>query len=128
MRFIPLGTVSETPSMVRVTCSVGLSGISISGNRRGGQALLLGDVVLELVPERRHVAPHGHGDGVPQGTDGVSLDPIAHVDEEVQVGHLAPSALEPLEDLNVPAGPLAAGSALAASLVSVEARQVQESV
>src|SRR5882672_10958605 len=115
MRLVPLGTLTETPSMVRVTCSVGVSGISTSGNRRGGgQALLVGDVVRELVPERRHVAPHRHGDGVPEGTDGVSLNPIAQVDEEVQVGQLALAVLEPLEDLDVPAGPLTAGRALAA--------------
>jgi len=99
MRFHSFGNGHETPSMVRVTCRYGLSGISISGNRRGGQAttIIRGDVVLELVPERNHSSSR-HGDGVPR--DMMVFPWIrSSVDEEVQVDIFAPSRLERSRDL-----------------------------
>ena len=84
-----------------------------------------GDRFLELVAELRHHAPHRHRHRVAEHAQAVADDVLLHRGDDVEVhrGRLARD--HPLEHLHRPVGALAAGGALPARLVVVEARRAQ---
>src|SRR5207247_10131735 len=77
------------------------------------------DVGLELGPELGHVARDRHRRRVPERAEAMAEDPVADVEEQVELGLLGAPGLDLLQDLHHPAGPLAARRALAARLVHV---------
>src|SRR5205085_6636042 len=96
-----------------------------SENRAVEGAALLGDVLLELAPELAHEAEHRHRRAVAERADGVADDVGRDVGDLVELSHVAVAVLDLVEDAIDPAGALAAGRALTAGLVLVEARQVE---
>src|SRR4029077_20325304 len=121
-------TPSST-SMVRPSISIlGMSeGMSLQRRHIGPQrAAAEGGVLFELGAELGSERPRGHGSSVRQRTDGVALDVVGDVQEQIDVGRRGGPILEPRQHAMEPAGALAARRALAARLVVEEAAQVQE--
>src|SRR4029077_17587125 len=64
-----------------------------------------GSVLLELGAGPRGEGAGRHGRAVGQGTDGVALDVVGHVEEEIDVRGRCPAVLEPARHAGEPAGP-----------------------
>src|SRR5437868_2010408 len=79
-----------------------------------------GDVGLELVAELVDVARDRDRGGLAQRAEALAVDPVAHVEEEVELVLLRLARLESAQDLRHPARSLAARRALATRLVLVE--------
>src|SRR5262245_60370389 len=80
------------------------------------------DVRLVLVPELVDVAENGDRVRVAQRTETLPEDPVAHREQQVEVGLRAATVLDLLEDLRHPLRSDAARRALPARLVLVELR------
>src|SRR5438128_8816652 len=78
------------------------------------------DVRLELLAELLDVARDGDRGGLPERAEALPVDPIAYVQQEIQLVLLGVPGFEPAQDLRHPAGSLAARRALPARLVLVE--------
>src|SRR5260221_5458078 len=93
--------------------------------RRGAteRAAALLDVRDELVAELRDVRRDDDRVGVAERAEALAVDPVAHVEEEVEVALRRPAVFELAEDRGEPARSLAARRALAARLVLVELRE-----
>src|SRR3954454_8354080 len=81
------------------------------------------DVRLELVPELRDVARDDDRVGVAERAEALAVDPVAHVEQQVELALARGAVLELAQDRRQPARPLAARRALAARLVLVELRE-----
>ena len=80
---------------------------------------------LVLVAELRDVARDGHRRGVAERAEALAEDPVADVEEQVELALLGATLLDPAEDVDLPADALAARRALAARLLLVELRDAQ---
>src|SRR3989440_9297971 len=125
MTSVPFGTLTGTPSMVRLTSSSGITRPpslfprppwSCHHHRLASPR----DVVFELVPELLDPGDDGRGARVRQDADRLSGHVLREVEQQVQVGHLATSREDALEDLGGPRRALTALGALRARLVRVE--------
>ena len=76
----------------------------------------------ELGPELLDVAGNGDRRRLAERAQALAVDPVAHVEEKVELGLLRLARLEPAQDLRHPARALPARRALAARLVLVELR------
>src|SRR2546428_5286216 len=83
------------------------------------------DVALELLAEARDVARDRHRGGVAERAEALAEDPVADVEEQIELRLLGAPALDLAQDLHHPARPLAARRALPAGLVHVELRHAQ---
>ena len=104
---------------------------SWSGVTGSGRGLVRPDVVLELGPELGDRVLDRPGGAVGQAADrrpGHDAHVVGHLEQDVEVLDPAAAGLDPLDRLVHPAGPLAAGGALAAALVGEEPRGVVEVV
>src|SRR5215470_14254871 len=90
------------------------------------QALLVVDVILELVAEMLDEALHRQRRGVAQRTDRAAGDVVGDVHEHVEVLASTLSMLDAVDHAPQPACPFSARRALAAGLGEVEVRQPQE--
>src|SRR3954447_19977950 len=77
------------------------------------RAAALVDVALELLPEARHERSHRHRHRVAQRAEALAEDPVAHVQQQVELVLAGIAHLDPAQDLLAPSGALAAGRALA---------------
>src|SRR5262245_11043334 len=91
--------------------------------REGATALV--DVSLKLVSEARHVACDRHGRRVSERTQAIAEDPVADVEEHVELALSRVALLDLPEELHHPASSLPARRALSARLVHVELRDTQ---
>src|SRR5205807_9025756 len=117
---VPFGTVTERPSMVSVTIG------TESGTRPHPlhRALVAKRVLLVLIPEvphRRHDHPARRVAQAAQAA--AALQALLDVVEDPQVGGAAAAGQDALERPHRPVAANAAGRALAAGLVRVEAEQ-----
>src|ERR1700704_6763840 len=108
MRLVPGSTSTSLPSIV----SLGIAR----------------DQGLELLTELLDVADVGADRAVVEGADGGAGAALGHVQDRVEVLLAALPLHDPVAHLVDPAGGLAAGRALAARLVRVEARHHHESL
>src|SRR5690242_15524352 len=119
MTMLPSGTATLLPSM-----STSIMG---SDRRRGrvrtDHALLVLDVVHELVAEVLDHGAHRHGRRVAERADRAALDVVGDRVEQLDVAHAALPVLDAVDHAPQPAGALAARRALAAALVHVEVRE-----
>src|SRR5260221_4148921 len=88
----------------------------------GERAAALVDVALELVAEAGHVAGHRHRHRVPERAQALAEDAVAHVQEQVELALAGLAHLDPADDVDAPAGALAAGRALSTAHVAGEIR------
>jgi hypothetical protein len=86
------------------------------------RAATLVEMALELVAELRDVARHRHCGRVAERAEAVAEDPVADVQQEIELALLRLARLDLLEQVDHPPGPLAARRALPARLVLVELR------
>src|SRR5438094_1762946 len=80
------------------------------------------DVRLELAAELVHVARHCDRSRLAERAEALAVDPVAHVEQQVELRLDRFARFEPAQDLGHPACPLTARRALAAGLVLVELR------
>src|SRR4051812_38803345 len=78
------------------------------------------EVRHELGPELLDIAGNGDRRRLAERAQALAVDPVADVEEEVELGLQRLARLEPAQDLRHPARPLPARRALAARLVLVE--------
>src|SRR5438034_4148816 len=83
------------------------------------------DVLAELVAELVDVARDRHRGRVAERAETVAEDPVAHVEQEVELVLLGVAVLDSVQELHHPTGALAARRALPARLVHVELRHPQ---
>ena len=97
------------------------------GQRRlaAERAAALVEVPLELVAELRDVARDDDRRGVAERAEALAQDPVADVEEQVELALRGAALLDPSEDVDLPADALAARRALAAGLLLVELREAQ---
>src|SRR5256885_7785110 len=74
------------------------------------------NVVAELAAELVDVARDRHRGRVAERAEAVAEDPVADVEQEVEVVLLGVAVLDPVQELHHPAGALAARRALVARL------------
>src|SRR5258708_13980507 len=108
MRLVPGATSTSFPSIV----SLGIAR----------------DQGLELLTEFLDVADVGADRAVVEGADGGAGAALGHVQDRIEVLLAALPVHDPVRHLVDPAGGLAAGRALAARLVRVEARHHHETL
>src|SRR5215468_3452761 len=116
MMVLPLSTWTLRPSISTFT---GGRGSDIVRD----QALLVVDVVLELVAEMLDEALHWQRRGVAQRADRPAGDVVGDVHEHVEVLASTLAALDAVDHAPQPSRPFAARRALAAGLGEVEIRQ-----
>src|SRR5438309_12038291 len=80
------------------------------------------DMLAKLVAELVDVARDRHRGRVAERAEAVAEDPVAHVEQEVELVLLGAAVLDPVQELHHPARPLATRCALPARLVHVELR------
>src|SRR3989440_9010678 len=133
MTSVPFGTLTGTPSMVRLTSSSGITRPpslfprppwSCHHHRFASSR----DVVFELVPELLDAGDDGRGARVRQHADRLAGHVLGEVEQQVQGGRLALARENALEDLGGPRPALAALRALRARLLGAEARQPHDLV
>src|SRR5882757_5130579 len=128
MTMLPSATLIFLPSSSISTMVVVASGSGQLGSHgralraRADQAVLVLDVVRELVAEVLEHAAHRHRGSVTQCADGAAHDVLGHRIEQLQIFHAALALLDAMHDAPQPAGALAARRALPARLVHVEIR------
>src|SRR5437879_4518016 len=127
MTSVPFGTLTGTPSIVRFTSS---SSITLPSSpvplRRSCHHHRLApprEVILELASELLDPGDDGRGARVRQHADRLAGHVLREVEQQIQVGRLALSGEDALEDLGGPRRALAALGALRARLVGVKAGQ-----
>src|SRR5262245_13444277 len=114
--------MTVTPSSTSIVwSSISILGMGSQRRRLGAEgAAAKGGVLLELRTELRREGPGRHGRTVGQGADGVALDVVGHVEEEVDVPGRRAADLEAAQHAGEPPGALAARRALPARLVVEE--------
>ena len=95
---------------------------------RLGLAALAAMTCLELVAELADHRADRHRHRVAEHAEAVADDVLLHRGDDVEVHRRRLAAHDPFQHLHRPVGPLAAGRALAAGLVVVEARRAQRHV
>src|SRR3954471_15323849 len=140
-RPVPFGTCTSFSSTVMRTSSGALSGnhlrdrrvrVLIDGSEEVRERRVLAErtaavreVRAELVAELRHAGRDRHRGRVAEHAQALADDPVADVEQDVDVLLRRAAVLDRLEDLHEPARPDAARRALAARLVHVELRDAQ---
>src|SRR5579862_4281458 len=89
------------------------------------RAAALVEVAAELVAELRDAARDGHRGRVAEHAEALADDPVADVEQELEVALARGAALDGPQQLHEPARADAARRALAARLVHVELRDAQ---
>src|SRR5215510_14487625 len=119
-------TMTVTPSSTSIRLpSISTVGMGARGCRLGAERTATErGVLLELGTELRDEGARRHRSAVREGADGVALDVVGEVQQEVNVARDGPAVLETVEYPLEPARPLTAGCALAARLVVEELDQV----
>src|SRR5438477_152609 len=82
-------------------------------------------VLVELVAVLRHAARHRHRSRVAEHAEALADDPVADVEQELEVVLARAAVLDGAQELYEPARADAARRALAARLVHVELRDAQ---
>ncbi len=77
---------------------------------------------FEFVPEFPNDALHRPRSGIPKGANGITLDVVRDIEEEIDVCHRPIAGYELVENLFHPAAPFAARSALTARFMAVKVR------
>src|SRR5450756_2174479 len=112
---LPLATVTGLPSTSRFN-------ILVSDIARD-QALLVLDVVLELVAKMLDEALDRQRRGVAQRAYGAAGDVVGHAQQQVEVFVAALPVLDTIDHTPQPSGSLPAWRALTAGLLEIEIRQ-----
>src|SRR5262249_25829166 len=121
-------TMTVTPSSTSIRLpSISTVGMGARGCRlRAERTATERGVLLELGTELRDEGARRHRGAVGEGADGVALNVVGQLQQEVDVARGGPAVLETAEYPIEPASPLTAWRALAARLVVEELDQVVE--
>src|SRR5436190_872666 len=117
---LPPGTWTGLPSTSRLIVVIGASDVVRD------EALLMLDVVQELVAKVLDEALHRQRGGVAQGTDGAPGDIVRYRHEHIEILVPALAVLDAVDHPPQPARALAAWRTLAAGLFEVEIREAQQ--
>src|SRR3990172_4857283 len=130
--FLPSISISNINSVSPATHDAPLAcdsgrGVGGEGSQRfhlsnvvSNQALLMVDVILELVAKMVDERAHRHCRRVTQRADGASLDVVGNVVQEIEVFRLAAARLDAVDHAIQPAGAFAARRALAARFLLIK--------
>src|SRR5215207_8492559 len=136
---VPFATSTSRPSTVTLTVSTALTrapprGGRACAGRRVRERLERGraehwaaglEMLLKLGPELVDVARDRHRGSVAERTEALAEDPVADVEEQVEIPLRRRPGLDRVQDLHHPPRALAARRALAAALVHVELRDAE---
>src|SRR2546428_9586062 len=117
MSSVPGGTLTGTPSMVRLMTP---SAISAPPSCDHHGLPLARDVVLEFAAKLLDAGDDGRGAGVGEHADRLPGHVVREVEQEIEIGRLPLAREDPLEDLGGPGGAFPTVGASGGRLVGVK--------